>query len=384
MKRNQMKHNQQMLQYMRNKANIMDEFKRISPAQIGKFIPVPNKCANKYSRGTLAIIGGSASYPGAACLAACAAQRAGAGYTQVWCAPESVSDVRVGHPSLVVRPWNDASMFDVLQKLCGRMEQRNATLVQHHLSALLIGCGFSGLDASVRAGEGGNDVRAGACESGKDARVCAGESGSNDVRAGAVERGGAETVSGKTSTTSEFDLFKRAILLMMPLVVDGGAISFLAQFAQEQGLDLLRRRAGAGLPLILTPHAGEAARLARAANVPPCENDELAEKLSSAYSATVVLKGPQTFIYGAGQGFLMDHGSAALAKAGSGDVLAGIVAAFVAQGVSPVQACCLATSLHAHAGNIAAKDYSSVSVIPEDLIAALPSAIKDYLALAQS
>ena len=350
---------------------MMDEFKRISPAQIGKFIPVPNKSANKYSRGTLAIIGGSASYPGAASLAACAAQRAGVGYTQVWCAPESVSDVRAGHPSLVVRPWNDTSMFDVLQKLCGRMEQRNATLVQQHPSALLIGCGFSGLDASVCAAESGKGVRAG-------------EGGSIDPHAGEVGCVNVEIGDGKASTTNEFDLLKRAILLTMPLVVDGGALSHLAQFVQEQGFDILRRRAGAGLPLILTPHAGEAARLARAANIPPCENEELAEKLSSAYCATVVLKGPQTFIYGAGQGFLMDHGSAALAKAGSGDVLAGIVAAFVAQGVSPVQACCLATSLHAHAGNIAAKDYSIVSVIPEDLITALPSAIKDYLTLAQS
>ena len=294
-----------------------DDLKAISIHQIAQLIPLPASDANKYSRGVLAIIGGATTYPGAAVLAASAAQRMGAGYTQVWCAPESVSDVRAGHASLVVRPWN-------AMHLNGRE------------TALVVGCGF--------------------------------------------ENGGEQ----------EQALLASALKTRCALVVDGAGLTALAEFVCAGGTDFLAKRAGAGLPLVLTPHAGEAQRLAQAigaAQTGECFFDQaqLAAVLGQAYCATVVLKGPKTVIYGvqqgAAEGYVMNQGTAALAKAGTGDVLAGIIGALLCQGLSGVQAGCLGSSLHAHAGHLAAQELTAVSVTPEDVVAYLPRALKDYLAL---
>ena len=73
--------------------------------RLAALLPGPASDVHKYSRGRLVVIGGAAAYPGAACLAAAASQRMGAGYTEVLCAPESVSTVRAFRPSLVVRSW---------------------------------------------------------------------------------------------------------------------------------------------------------------------------------------------------------------------------------------------------------------------------------------
>ncbi|MDE8703695.1 NAD(P)H-hydrate dehydratase, partial [Adlercreutzia equolifaciens] len=88
--------------------------------------------------------------------------------------------------------------------------------------------------------------------------------------------------------------------------------------------------AAAAGPLILTPHGGEAARLARGARLPSfgSEVPALAVAIARAYEAVVVLKGPITNIATAnGTVEAMDRGTAALAKAGTGDVLAGILGA---------------------------------------------------------
>ncbi|MGN0301693.1 MAG: NAD(P)H-hydrate dehydratase, partial [Anaerotardibacter sp.] len=77
-----------------------------SDSEIAGLIPYPDSDDNKYSRGVVHVVGGSEQYPGAAVLAACASQRMGAGYTQVWCHEQSIHDVRAGHPSLVVGSWD--------------------------------------------------------------------------------------------------------------------------------------------------------------------------------------------------------------------------------------------------------------------------------------
>ena len=105
-----------------------------------------------------------------------------------------------------------------------------------------------------------------------------------------------------------------------------------------------------------------------------------AQLLADAYAATVVLKGPETVVARGSDTYLMDKGTPALAKAGTGDVLAGIIAAFLAQGISPVQAAVLGARLHADAGNEAARRLGVVSVIPEDVIDCIPAAIRELLA----
>ena len=81
----------------------MQRAKKYTLEQVAALLPWPDDLANKYSRGKLTLIAGCADYPGAACLAAVASQRMGAGYTEVACSPESVAAVRAASPSLVVR-----------------------------------------------------------------------------------------------------------------------------------------------------------------------------------------------------------------------------------------------------------------------------------------
>lgn len=279
-------------------------------AALAALAPWPDPQANKYTRGKLSLVAGAAAYPGAACLAGAAAERAGAGYTEVFCAGESLLAVRSFRPSLVARDWREWHP--------ARQEARRSD----RTGACVIGCGFDG-----------------------------------DARQRELV---AETVRAATG----------------PVLIDGGAIGLMADKAGQR---LARERAERGVgPLVLTPHGGEAARLARGAKLEGAlGGPELAVGLARAYQALVVLKGPITFIADA-EGIVetMDRGTAALAKAGTGDVLAGIIGALLAQGLAPRDAAALGCALHAEAGRAAAQELTEICVSAEDVIAALPQAVR--------
>lgn len=97
--------------------------------ELAALVPLPAADANKYTRGTLIAVVGSERYPGAACLAAAASQRAGAGYTEVVTHPAAVDLVRAWRPSLVVLPR--AALSEAL-----------APAREGRPRAYLVGCGF--------------------------------------------------------------------------------------------------------------------------------------------------------------------------------------------------------------------------------------------------
>lgn len=163
-----------------------------------------------------------------------------------------------------------------------------------------------------------------------------------------------------------------------PVLIDGGALGALAS---GEGRMVARERASRGLPTVLTPHGGEARRLAKAARLDADERPEkLAMALALAYDATVVLKGPDTCIAEGERVELVTEGSAALAKAGTGDVLAGMIGGLLAQGVATFEAAHAGVVLHARAGLAAAEDLTDISVVPEDLVAYLPRVLKSLSA----
>ncbi|MGI9600260.1 MAG: NAD(P)H-hydrate dehydratase [Acidimicrobiales bacterium] len=140
-----------------------------------------------------------------------------------------------------------------------------------------------------------------------------------------------------------------------PLVLDADALTLAA------GLDrsLINARSG---PTVLTPHDGEFARLAGA----PVGEDRLtaARSLAVEYRATVLLKGPTTVVADPdGRARLVTSGSQALATAGTGDVLAGVVGAFLARGATPLDAAAGAAHVHGRAGSAA----GSTSMVAGDL-----------------
>ncbi len=132
---------------------------------------------------------------------------------------------------------------------------------------------------------------------------------------------------------------------------------------------------GPGAPRVLTPHAGEAARLLG------WTRDEVeARRMAASVTlvertgATVLLKGPDTIVLGPGETpIITTTGTPALSTAGSGDVLTGVVAAMLARGVRPAsRAAALAAVLHGVAGRAAGKGDGTVA---GDVLRALPSAL---------
>ena len=285
--------------------------KQYGPVELADLLPFPDPFCHKYSRGKLTLLVGSATYPGAASLAALASQRAGAGYTAVYTEGSIVHQVQSYQPSLVVRSWSD---WDT---------QYVAASEPNRPCAYLVGSGFDDVD----------------------------------------------------SYTAQLTrrLLKSADA---PVLVDGGALNILSA---KKIRDLTAQRYREGRTTIITPHMGEAARLAKIFNLKTQEPDEMALQLAQAYGVICVLKSHDTFISDGEDILAMREGTAALAKAGTGDVLAGIIGGLLAQGMGAVDACVLGTTLHARAGVFASDDLTEICVCAEDIIRYLPHAIKSLI-----
>ena len=155
-----------------------------------------------------------------------------------------------------------------------------------------------------------------------------------------------------------------------PLVIDADGLNALA----DAGLELTAARSA---PTILTPHAGELGRLLdRPSADLEAHRLAAAREASERSRAIVLLKGDDTLVVPPeGVTGISRGGSPALATAGTGDVLSGVIAAFVAQGLDPFEAACAAVRAHADAGREAATAVGTRSVIAGDVVDALPAAL---------
>jgi len=155
-----------------------------------------------------------------------------------------------------------------------------------------------------------------------------------------------------------------------PLVVDADGLN---AFAGE-----LERLGAREVPTILTPHAGELGRLlGRPVEKVSAHRLASAREAASAAGAVVVLKGDDTIVTDGERIAINDLSSPALATAGTGDVLAGVVAALLARGLEPFAAACAAVLAHARAGRDAATRIGAPeSVIATDVIDSIPAALR--------
>ncbi len=138
----------------------------------------------------------------------------------------------------------------------------------------------------------------------------------------------------------------------------------------------------ANFPCVITPHPGELSRLIDEP-IKEIASDRLryaklaAEKLNK----VVLLKGAPTYIANPeGDIYLNPTGNIGLAKGGSGDVLTGMIAAFLTQGLSPLQAACCGAYLHGLAADYVREEIGSVGMIPTDLIEVLPIIYRKFRA----
>jgi hydroxyethylthiazole kinase-like uncharacterized protein yjeF len=134
--------------------------------------------------------------------------------------------------------------------------------------------------------------------------------------------------------------------------------------------------AGRPAPTVLTPHAGELARLLE------CSSSEVAahrlrsvRRASAEAEAIVLLKGDDTIVAAPdGRAAVSRGGAPALASAGTGDVLSGVIGAYLSKRMDPFHAACAGVFVHARAGQLAAQSIATEGVIARDVIELLPRA----------
>jgi hydroxyethylthiazole kinase-like uncharacterized protein yjeF len=140
----------------------------------------------------------------------------------------------------------------------------------------------------------------------------------------------------------------------VPLVLDADALNLIAAHPDLHELLVARKSA-----TVLTPHPGEAARLLGCSTADIQANRIASvQKLAKLFACSVVLKGANS-LCATGKGLFVNHtGNPGMSAPGMGDVLAGMIGAFVAQGLSMDDALLLAVHLHGAAGDELAKHYA--------------------------
>lgn len=297
----------------------------VEPIDLIDFLePLPSNI-DKYSRGSVLVVAGSSSYPGAAIMAAKAAARAGAGYVAVATPATCANLIRMALPSVPVIdiPADSRGAF-------GAAARRAVCDAAKKFSCVLCGPGI-------------------------------------------------------TTAAGCIDVVSGLLKLDVPLVLDADALNCLSKLSiggLDETPELYRREA----PLILTPHYRELSRLVDEEAVRDLGGAiEAAQRLLWAAGSDnfiVIAKGPVTAVAGVEKVLLPVSGPASMATAGTGDVLSGIVAGTVALNHAyegPWELLCsYAVSLHSYTGFIAADRYGEKSVIATDLI----DVIGDAMALA--
>lgn len=154
-----------------------------------------------------------------------------------------------------------------------------------------------------------------------------------------------------------------------PLVIDADGLNALVETVET----ITDRTAFT----VITPHPGELARLLDT-DTAAVQADRLSygRELSGPRLACV-LKGAHTVVSGRGRQVVTLAGNPGLATAGTGDVLAGMTGALLAQGLEPLEAGALAAYLHGRAGDHATAELTELSLIAEDVPAYLPAAIRE-------
>ncbi|MCX5669001.1 MAG: NAD(P)H-hydrate dehydratase [Candidatus Omnitrophica bacterium] len=156
----------------------------------------------------------------------------------------------------------------------------------------------------------------------------------------------------------------------LPIVIDADALNAL-----NHHLRILKQHQG---KIILTPHTKEMAGLFGIDIAFIKKNRKLvAKKYAKDYNSVIILKGHQSIVTDGKNKFCINKtGNPGMATAGSGDVLSGIIGAFLAQGLDAFSAAKYATHIHGLAGDIAAEDKTQIGLIASDIISRIPDALK--------
>lgn len=281
-------------------------------AHLRASLPARAADSHKGSFGRAHLFAGSGTYAGAALLCAEGALRMGVGLTYLYTTASAAAAARARLPELIVTETSPVA--------AGGADVRRPLLTAE--GVILIGPGIGQTDAD------GNPT--------DPACFC-------ELLSALLSRAGA------------------------PVVLDADALNLLSRGTPDTAA-LLRASAR---EVLITPHPTEFARLAGTKPTTAADRVACASEFAARSGATVILKGAGTVIASQdGRAAVNPSGSCALAKGGTGDVLAGMLAALLAQGMLPFDAACAATYLHGAAGDTLAATLSDYGVLPSELPAA--------------
>ena len=150
-----------------------------------------------------------------------------------------------------------------------------------------------------------------------------------------------------------------------PIILDADGINVM-----RRNIDALR---GRSFPTILTPHPGEFTGIG---GILENGRREGAEALANTLQTIVVLKGHETVITDGTTTYINQTGNPGMAVGGSGDVLAGMIAALIGQGIDPLEAAACGVWLHGAAGDLCADDIGQYAMLPSDMLNYLPRLLK--------
>ena len=160
-----------------------------------------------------------------------------------------------------------------------------------------------------------------------------------------------------------------------PMVVDADGLNALASAGADLSI-----HAG---PRVLTPHPGEFRKLTGTTSTDRQELESVAKQLAGEASLVMVLKGNRTYVTNGELGYHNASGNPGMATAGSGDVLTGVIAALLGQGMPALDAAVTGVYLHGVAGDAAAESVGQPSVLATDILDNLSVAFKKQLKVAE-
>jgi len=307
----------------------------ITPLKMAGLLPKRPLDSHKGTFGTAMIVAGSINYTGTVLLASEAAYRSGVGL------------VRAAIPGMIHTAIAGAIpevTWLLLPHEAGVIAESGVEVIQKHMdkvSAMLIGPGLE-MEETTR-----HFLTRLLSPSGKK---------------------GKGSVIGFVPSEPE-DVKPKSNQTLPPLVIDADALRILADIPEWWKI----------LPAncILTPHPGEMSTLTGLSVKEIQEKRlDLALHFAKEWNQIVILKGALTVVASPdGHAYISTCANPSLARAGSGDLLAGLITGFLAQGVKPVAAAQLGVWIHGNCGDLASEDVDAAAILPSDLIAQIPTSL---------
>lgn len=282
--------------------------------EIREFFTARNTDSHKGTYGTVLVIGGSYEMPNAVCIASGAAVNSGAGLVKI--AFPSVAYSAVAAKTL------EQTLIPLNANKNGRISINSLKRIENEIkncTCIVLGCGM-GVDSD-------------------------------------------------TKRITEFIIKNSKV----PVIVDADGINCLAD-----NIDILK---DAKAPIILTPHPKEMARLLKSDVDCVLKNREkTVQEFTAKYNVILVLKGSSTLVGSSRYSdvFINTTGNAGMATGGSGDLLAGIIASFTAQGMEPYKSAVAGVNIHGVTGDKVTEKYSMMGNTPTLMLRELPSVLKNF------